>query len=79
MHDGSNFVYGSGAKVQDQMEFQKRVEKRIKDYVLSRSNVTSEEYDQKLRVEWYLFADEAKEKGFTDYIIGIDCDMDEMV
>lgn len=61
------------------MEFQKRVEKRIKDYVLSRSNVTSEEYDQKLRVEWYLFADEAKEKGFTDYIIGIDCDMDEMV
>ena len=79
MHDGSNFVYGSGAKVQDQMEFQKRVEKRIKDYVLSRSNVTSEEYDQKLRVEWYLFADEAKEKGFTDYIIGVDCDMDEMV
>lgn len=61
------------------MEFQKRVEKRIKDYVLSRSNVTSEEYDQKLRVEWYLFADEAKEKGFTDYIIGVDCDMDEMV
>lgn len=79
MHDGSNFVYGTGTKVQDQMEFQKRVEARIKEYIISRSHITSEEYDNKLRVEWYLFADEAKERGFTDYIIGIDCEMDEMV
>lgn len=79
MHDGSNFVYGTGTKVQDQMEFQKRVEARIKEYIISRSHITSEEYDNKLRVEWYLFADEAKEQGFTDYIIGVDCDMDEMV
>lgn len=79
MHDGSNFVYGSGTKVQDQMEFQKRVEARIKDYILSRSKLTSEEYDNKLRVEWYLFADEAKEKGFTDYIIGVDCEIDDMI
>lgn len=79
MHDGSNFVYGTGTKVQDQMEFQKRVEARIKEYIISRSRITSEEYDNKLRVEWYLFADEAKERGFTDYIIGVDCDMDEMV
>ena len=79
MHDGSNFLYGSGTKVQDQMKFQAKIEKRIKEYVLSRSNVTSEEYDSKLRVEWYLFADEAKEKGFVDYIIGIDCDLDTIV
>ena len=61
------------------MEFRKREEDRIKDYVTSRSNLTGEEYDKKLRVEWYLFADEAKEKGFTDYIIGEDCDMDEII
>lgn len=79
MHDGSNFVYGSGTKVQDQMEFQRRVETRVKDYILSRSKLTSEEYDNKLRVEWYLFADEAKEKGFTDYIIGADCEIDDMI
>lgn len=79
MHDGSNFVFGSGTKVQDQMEFQRRVETRIKEYILSRSKLTSEEYDDKLRVEWYLFADEAKEKGFTDYIIGVDCDIDDMI
>ena len=79
MHDGSNFVWNSGAKAQDQMEFQKRVEKRVRDYVISHSRVTPEEYDSKLRVEWYLFADEAKEKGFTDYIIGEDCSMDEVI
>lgn len=79
MHDGSNFVFNSGAKAQDQMRFQQRVEGRIKQYVLSRSNVTSEEYDSNLRVEWYLFADEAKEKGFVDYIIGVDCDIDTVI
>lgn len=79
MHDGSNFVYNSGAKAQDQMEFQRRVEERIKQYILSRSKITSKEYDSKLRVEWYLFADEAKDKGFCDYIIGDDCDIDEVI
>ena len=79
MHDGSNFVFNSGAKAQDQMRFQQRVEGRIKQYVLSRSNVTSEEYDSNLRVEWYLFADEAKKKGFVDCIIGTDCELDEII
>lgn len=79
IHDGSHWVFNSGAKAQDQMKFQERVEQRVKAYVLSRSNVTSEEYDSKLRVEWYLFADEAKEKGFVDYIIGTDCDIDTVI
>lgn len=79
MHDGSQFLYSSGAKVQDQMKFQKKVENRIKNYVLSKSNITSKEYDSKYRIEWYLFADEAKENGFTDYIIGEDCDIDEII
>ena len=79
MHDGSNFIYNSGAKAQDQMEFQRRVEERVKQYILSRSSLTEKEYDNKLRVEWYMFAEEAKSKGFVDYIIGIDCDIDTIV
>ena len=79
MHDGSQFLYSSGAKVQDQMKFQEKVEKRIKNYVLSKSNITSKEYDSKYRIEWYLFADEAKANGFTDYIIGEDCDIDKII
>lgn len=79
MHDGSQFIYNSGAKAQDEMRFQCRVEERVKNYILANSRVTSDEYDSKLRIEWYLFADEAKEKGFVDYIIGEDCELDEIV
>lgn len=79
MHDGSSFVIDSSAKVQDRMDFQKRLGDRIKEYVISNSNVTSEEYDSKFRTEWYLFAPEAKEKGFIDYIIGEDCGIDEII
>ena len=73
MHDGSNVVFGTATKVQDQMEFQKRAEERTKAYVIGHSKLTPEEYDAKLRVEWYLFAEEAQEKGFVDFIIGCDC------
>ena len=79
MHDGSQFIYNSGTKVQDQMEFQKKVEARVKKYILSRSRLTEDEYNSKRRVEWYLFADEAKEKGFVDYIIGEDCELDDVI
>lgn len=79
MHDGSNFIYNSGAKAQDQMEFNKKVEDRVKRYILSRGSLSEEEYDSKLRVEWYMFADEAKEKGFVDLIVGEDCDIDAIV
>ena len=79
MHDGSQFIYNSVAKAQDQMEFNKKQEERIKQYVLSRTKITSEMYDSQMRKEWYMFADEAKALGVTDYIIGEDCTINEVV
>lgn len=79
MHDGTNFVINSGAKAQDQMEFNKRIEQRIKEYVLAQTKITSEMYDAQMRKEWYMFADEAKNLGVTDYIIGEDCSLDEIL
>lgn len=79
MHDGTNVVWDSGTKAQDQMEFNRRVDLRIRDHVLAHSKLTPEEYDSKLRVEWYLFADEAKEKGFVDEIVGVDCGMEVVI
>ena len=52
---------------------------RIRDFVLDNSKLTGEEYDSKLRIEWYMFNDEAKEKGFVDYIIGEDCELGEII
>lgn len=79
MHDGTSYMINSGSKVRDQMEFQNRVEDRVKQYVIDHSKVTPEEYDAKMRIEWYMFADEAKQRGFVDYIVGIDCDVDDIV
>lgn len=79
MHDGTSFVYNSSTKVQDQLEFQKSADERIKDYILERSTISEELYDSKLRVEWYFFADEAKRHGFVDYIVGVDCDIDAII
>ena len=79
LHDGSTMLYNSGTKVYDQVMFEREVENRVKQYVLSRSNLTDDEYDSKLRVEWYMFADEAKKRGFVDYIIGVDCGIGEVI
>ena len=79
IHDGSNYSWGSSAKVQDTIMFQARVEEKIRKYILKRTNISQEEYEKNYRVEWYMFADEAKEKGICDYIIGEDCELDDVL
>lgn len=75
MHDGSSFVYNSTTKAKDQMLFNDKVDERLKRYVLSHTKITEAEYDERQRQEWYMFADEAQEKGIVDKIIGVDCDI----
>ena len=58
---------------------QSRNEDRVRQFVLEHTKIDPELYDSKLRVEWYMFADEAKELGVVDYIVGVDCDMDEII
>lgn len=78
-HDGTNVIINSGTKAKDQMEFQDKIEDRIKEYVINKTKVTEDEYETHMRQEWYLFADEAKKYGMIDCIIGIDCDIDEII
>lgn len=79
IHDGTSFIYGSGSKVEDQIEFNKKVNQRVKEYILAHSTMAEEEYNQKLRDEWYMFADDAKARGMTDFIIGEDCSLDAIL
>jgi ATP-dependent Clp protease, protease subunit len=79
LHDGTEAVFDSGAKARDRVAFSNKIEERIKELVLSRSKITEKEYNKNLRVEWYMHADEAKEKGFVDCIVGEDCDIDEII
>lgn len=79
LHDGMNFVFDSAAKAQDRFEFSKVVESRVKAFVIENSKITPEEYDSNFSREWYMFSDEAKEKGFTDYIVGEDCTLEDII
>lgn len=79
MHDGSEVIFDSMSKAKDRMKFNEAVDERIKQYVLSRGSISEETYDDMIRVEWYMFADEAKRNGFVDEIIGVDCGIDAVI
>lgn len=79
LHDGMNGAYATSAKMQDKLNFDKRTEERIKKFVLEHTSITEEQYDDHYRVEWYMYSEDAKECGCVDYIIGEDCDLDEII
>lgn len=76
MHDGNIQIANSTSKARDTMRFFENMEKRTKDHVLSNTKMTSEYYDKHYDTELYLYADEAKELGCVDKIIGEDVDLD---
>ena len=78
MHDGSVSASGSASKTRDLMEFNNRVDERLRDMVLALTSISAELYDNKSRTEWYMFANEAKELGVVDSILCVDCDMDDI-
>lgn len=80
LHDGSMGAVTSGGKFKDIAKFYDTMGERIKEYVLSNTKMTSEFYDIKYEKEFYMYADtEAKELGIVDYIIGVDCELDEIL
>lgn len=80
MHDGSTYGWDSTAKMKDRMEFETvQVEAMTKNYIIGRTKIDSDLYDAKYRVEWYFLPEEAKQYGVTDYIVGVDCSIDEIL
>ena len=80
MHDGSTMGFDSTAKMRDRMEFETiELEKETRKYILSRTQIDEELYNQKYRCEWYFLSHKAKEIGAVDYIIGEDCELDEII
>ena len=80
MHDGSNIAWDSTAKLRDRVEFETiEMESVTKEYILQRTKMTSDFYDEKYRVEFYFLPEKAKELGVTDYIISKDCGLSEIL
>lgn len=78
IHDGSVFVGNSGNKAKQTMAFLDRVDNINKELIITRTKITEEEFEANKEKEQYMFADEAKEKGIIDGIIGIDVDLDSI-
>ena len=80
MHDGSTMGWDSTAKMKDRMDFEtNQVEKHTKNYILSRTAIDEKLYDEKYRMEWYMYPEEAKQYGICTHIVGKDCDIDEII
>lgn len=80
MHDGSTAGWDSTAKMKDRMDFEtKQLEQMTKEYIMSRTAIDNDLYDAKYRVEWYMLPNEAKQHGIVDYIVGVDCTIDEIL
>lgn len=78
MHDGNSGAYDSTSKVKDRMKFVDKIEAKIKKFVIEKTSITSALYNKNVRVEWYMLAEDAKKYGVADFIIGEDCDIDEV-
>lgn len=78
IHDGGLGIQTSTSKVRDYVAFDDQINKKLQALVAEHTNLTTDELEEKSRIEWYLFADEAKEKGIVDCIIGEDCSLEEV-
>ena len=78
-HDGEVCVSNSRSKAKDTMKFFDSMEERTKQYVLERTKMTEEFYDKIYEQEYWMYADEAKDLGVVDKIIGQDCTFDDIL
>ena len=70
LHAGSATLSGESLSVQDAMEFNKKVDEKVKNFIISHTNITEEEYSLHERKQWFLDAEEMLKYGFIDEIIG---------
>lgn len=78
-HDGTQGVYSTTNKAKDTMAFYEKLDDHLKRYILKHSKMSEDFLDNISDREYYMFSDEMKELGLVDKIIGIDCDLDEIL
>ena len=79
LHDGSLQVSNSSNKAKDTMKFFDKMDDKTREFLLSNTKITEEEYEESKDRELYMFSSEAKEKGIVDKIVGKDCSLDEIL
>lgn len=80
MHDGSLQIESTMSKLNDRIQFEMlQSHSKYEHYITKKTNITHEMYNQNLRREWYFYPEEGKDLGVVDYIVGIDCDIEEIL
>ena len=79
IHDGTAGGMTSGNKFKDLAKFYESLDKKTKNIIVSRTKISPELYEEKRDREFYFFADEGKTLGVVDKIIGIDCELDDVI
>ncbi|MDD5022255.1 MAG: ATP-dependent Clp protease proteolytic subunit [Endomicrobiaceae bacterium] len=69
IHDGYSGTFGTVGKVIDNIEFQKRLEHKMKEFIINQTKITDEEYEKNYRRDWFMFSDEIIKYGIADEII----------
>lgn len=73
IHDGYVALAAAEAKTaNDIMAFNNEIDQMIRQFFIDNTDLTAEEYDTHARKQWFLFAQEMKEKNLIDKIIGVD-------
>lgn len=79
IHDGETGYVSSGNKGRDIQKFYDKLDERTTQFMADNTNMTRDFLDSIKDREYYIFPDEAKELGIVDSIIGVDCDLDEIL
>ena len=79
LHDGEFSVDNSTAKFEDVIKLYYMLKEKTKNFVTSHTNITPEYYEEIYRKELYLSAQEARELGIIDGIIGEDVQLSEIL
>lgn len=69
-HPAVGGIEGDIKSMSETIAFNEKLEEKVKEYIISNTKITEEEYTKAERKQNYMTAQEAKEKGFIDFIIG---------
>lgn len=69
LHSGSQYMEGTTHAVRDLFDFSQDYEEKIKEYILSHTNIDEDLYKKVERKEYWMDAQEMKKLGIVDEIV----------
>ena len=79
LHDGGIEISSSTNKAKDIQNFYDELDNHMRQFWIDNTNMDEEFLDNISDREYYMLAQEAKERGIVDKIIGADCTLDEIL